>query len=55
MLEITDPGETPAQTSGQKRRLLRESLNSFLVSARTELSQGRPNAPSLDTVNNFNP
>ncbi|WP_216912844.1 MULTISPECIES: hypothetical protein [unclassified Synechococcus] len=55
MLEITDPGETPAQTSGQKRRLLRESLNSFLVSARTELSQGRPNAPSLDTVNTFNP
>lgn len=42
MVEVTDPGETPAQTSGQKRRMLRKGLNKFLTSACAELSQGRP-------------
>ena len=40
--ETLFPGETSQQIKGAKRRELRQSLHSFLMNAREELSQGRP-------------
>jgi hypothetical protein len=40
--ETLFPGETSQQIKGAKRRELRQSLHSFLMNAREELSQGSP-------------